>query len=144
MGDLTIELARLMGLCTHCRIDKSKCNRVNKDNECGFETRRADKVRTTIRRVEREVRYKPEPMAALLNGTIVRLAFDLNQEQTEKEQAIEEGELTGEPTAEKQEEDDELFGSHSSNVLGACTSALSTTIVPSSFEKKHSSDGEDE
>jgi hypothetical protein len=71
------------------------------------------------------------------------LAFGLDQEQTEKEQAIEEGELTGEPTAEKQEED-ELFDSNSSNVLGACTSALSTTTVPSSFEKKHSSDGEDE
>jgi hypothetical protein len=143
LGDLTIELARLMGLCTHCKLDKSKCNRVNKDNECGFETRRADKGRTTIRRVEREVKYKPEPMAALLNGTIVRLAFDLNQEQTEKEQATEEGEIAGEPTAERQKEDDELFNSNSGDVLSACTSASSTTL-PSSFEGKHMSDGDEQ
>ena len=101
-------------------------------------------MRATTQRVEREIRFQTAPVAKLLGGAIVQLAFGLDQEQTEKEQATEEGELTGEPTAEKQEEDDELFGSHSSNVLGACTSALSTTIVPSSFEKKHSSDGEDE
>ena len=85
LGDLTIELARSLGSCTHCKLDKSKCNRV-KDDKCGLETKRADAVRITIRQVKRELKLQPAPAAKLLGGDIVLLAFE---KQIEKEQADE-------------------------------------------------------
>ena len=80
-----MELARSLGSCTYCKRDKSKCDKV-KDNECGFETKRANAVELTIRRFKRELKLQPAPAAKLLGGDIVLLAFE---KQIEKEQADE-------------------------------------------------------
>jgi hypothetical protein len=143
LGDLTIELARLLGSCTHCKLDKSKCNRV-KDDKCGLETKRADAVKATIQTVKRELKFQPAPVAKLLGGDIVRLAFkkQTEKEQADEKQAIEEGQIVEELTAERQPDDDGLFISNPGDVLGACTSA-SNTNFQLNFEGKHSSD-EDE
>ena len=68
LGDLTIELARSLGSCTHCKLDKSKCNRV-KDDKCGLKTKRADAVRITIRQVKRELKFQPAPRPSYWVGT---------------------------------------------------------------------------
>ena len=136
LGDLTIELARSLGSCTHCKLDKSKCNRV-KDDKCGLETKRADAVRITIPQVKRELKLQPAPAAKLLGGDIVLLAFEkqIEKEQADEKQAIEEGQIVEELAAERQPDDDGLFTSNPGDVLGACTSA-SNTNLQLNFEEK--------
>jgi hypothetical protein len=144
MGDLVIELARLMGECTYCKNDKEECNKTNASGECRFVKGRRTAVEAVTAEVNRQVMVQavpvaklrggeivPTPAAKLLGEEVMQAAYDMSQEKDEKEQAAEEGEITEEPTTATQEETDKLFGNDSSSVLNACTSA-------SNCEEKHS------
>ena len=59
----------------------------------------------------------------MLDKEVAKAVYTMSQDQSEKEEAKEDGEITEEPTTETRDETDGLFGSDSSSVLDACTSA---------------------
>ena len=62
--------------------------------------------------------------AKLLDEGVAQEIYDRSQGRgEEKEEATEDGEIPEEPTTETRDETDGLFGSDSSSVLDACTSA---------------------
>ena len=136
IGNLVKELAQRMGKCMYCDNARLHCNKLTLELECRFVNKRKEEVEAIIKSVDRQMTINTAPVAKLLRGRIVptttaklldrnvaQAVYDMSQNQSEKEEAKEDGEITEEPTTETRDETDGLFGSDSSSVLDACTSA---------------------
>jgi hypothetical protein len=128
VGDLAMELARLFGSCVYCPLNR--CNKV-RDNVCRFETSCAGSVAQVIRKVQRELDLQKLPVANLLDGKIVLIAY-----KKQVEQDMEDGQIDEEQAEEKQPDEDDLFTNNQDDVLYACGMATNSTNHKLDFEEK--------
>ena len=134
IGDLVKELARLMGECAYCDNERLRCNKVNRSGGCRFVNRQKEAVQAVIASVDEQMVVETTPLAVLRSGKMIVLApkiemldnevakavYTMSRNQSDKEEAKEDGEITEEPTTETREEPDDLCGDDSGSVLKAC------------------------